>query len=126
MMFRYISNFEIKQDEIGLGDRVYTREEKQATEENREAGLLWENLETISDDEEEPTSETQPQPVAQNTSQRALGKRRKSTASILDIEDDEDDQLPPMPVESDTQTRMATRNRGQKRPRREDEDFVLY
>ena len=120
MMFRCISNFKVNQDEFTLSDRVYTQEERQAIKETREAGLLLENLDVISDDEE-PTSGTQF--IIQVLSQHALRKRRKSIASISDIDDGNDDNndddddddgilLPLMQEEISTQTRMAIRNQG--------------
>lgn len=124
MMFRCISNFEIDQDEITPSDRVYTREERQAIEETREAELQLETQDAISEDEEELTGGTHP--IIQIVSERAPRKRQKSTASISDIEDDDEIPLPPIQEGNETQLRMATRNRGQKRPRREDDDFVSY
>jgi hypothetical protein len=124
MMFRCISNLEIKQDEIASSDRVLTRDERQATEENREAEFPMQTPDAISDDEEEPTLLTQT--IISTPSQHALGKRRRSTASGSDIEGNDEIPLPFMQAGGDTQMRMATRNRPQKRLRREDDDSILY
>jgi hypothetical protein len=50
----------------------------------------------ISDDEEEPTLLSQP--IISTPSQHALGKRRRSTASVSDIERNDEIPLPFMQV----------------------------
>ncbi|OQD64939.1 hypothetical protein PENANT_c324G11046, partial [Penicillium antarcticum] len=92
--------------------------------EERDTPLL-KDLDPISDDEEDDLVVSQVQPMTQELSERAVGKRRQTIASNIEDEGREatpsdDEAEHPLP---NTQ-RVSGRNR--KRARREDEDFVHY
>lgn len=127
MMFRCLSRFDIK-DEQEI-DAALTQDERHIADEREEESdqLPQCTPDPISDDEEdeppatEPASQFQPEVP----SERALGKRRKSVASVDEIDiqeiddDDDDDSNLPLPKH---QQRMSGRAR--KRPRQD--GFEMY
>lgn len=134
MMFRCLSKFDIEDEDEATREATITQDEKFTAEEQREAQLPQHYPDPISDDEEsgdEGSSDREKQPRAAKpfsqvpSESRALGKRRKSVASIDGIDEmekmdvhesyDDDDSILPLPTH---QPRMSGRPR--KRPRQED------
>lgn len=134
MMFRCISSFDFKDEEdTTLDDLVLTPAERQEMEERQEANLPRPSPDPISDDEEDEDGEdhdNSPSLSLQNNltvkvqaplSEHVLGKRRQCTPRHGQEESGtEDDDARSLPRNS-TQVRVSSR---QKRPRREDNDFV--
>ncbi|KAA8642429.1 uncharacterized protein ATNIH1004_011373 [Aspergillus tanneri] len=103
-------------------------EEKEAANEEKVAEFL-DDLDPISDNEEEDVAPIQEQPTTQGLSERAAGKRRRSVASEAEIEAQEGVQSDnetdiPLPEQLETQQRVSGRNR--KRSRCEDDDSIHY
>jgi hypothetical protein len=135
MMFRCISSFDFKDEEDTTHyDPVLTPAERQEMEERQEADLPRPSPDPISDDEEDEDGEDHdnspslslqnnlPVEVQAPLSERVLGKRRQCTPGHGQEESgtDGDDNSRSLPRNS-TQVRVSSR---QKRPRREDNDFV--
>jgi hypothetical protein len=125
MMFMCTSKFEMEEEDLAIMKAYLSNEEQQALDEEKDAQLLNDNLEPISDDEEDDLEILQEVPT-QATSERTIGKRRKSATSDIgeeaqgpDPSNDEADL--PLP---NTQHRVSRRHR--KRSRREDDQFVHY
>jgi hAT family dimerisation domain. len=134
MMLRCISSFDFKDEEdTTIDDLVLTPAERQEMEERQEANLPRPSPDPISDDEEDEDREdhdNSPSLSLQNNltvevqaslSEHVLGKRRQCTPGHSQEESGtEDDDARSLPRNS-TQVRVSSR---QKRPRREDNDFV--
>ena len=138
MMFRCLSKFDIEDEDEAAREATVTQDEKFTAEEQKEAQLPQHTPDPISDDEEsgdeessdkeeepravEPASQLQPQVPSEP---RALGKRRKSVASIYEIDEmdkmdvhenySDDDSILPLPTHQ-----QRTSGRARKRPRQED------
>lgn len=124
MMFMCASKFDIEEKQLALISEFLSDEDKEQASEERDTPFL-EDLDPISDNEEEDIVIPPDQPMTQTLSERAAGKRRQSVASDIEGEGQEatasDDEAGyPLPY---TQ-RVSGRNR--KRTRREDDDFVHY
>lgn len=147
MMFRCISKFDTDSEDYISNNEEHTLEEIQVTEELREAQLPQYTPDPISDDEEGEddaplieASYTQPASQLQfrihAPSQRAMGKRRKSLASLSETEgvegetnrnrdEDEDDEIP-LPTLNNEESQMRTSRRARKRPKIPDGFDVSY
>ena len=115
----------MEEEDLAIMKAYLSNEEQQALDEEKDAQLLNDNLEPISDDEEDDLEILQ-EVRTQATSERTIGQRRKSTTSdigeeaqVPDPSNDEADL--PLP---NTQHRVSRRHR--KRSRREDDQFVHY
>jgi hypothetical protein len=124
MMYMCTSKFDIEEKQLALISEFLSDEEKEQGSEERATPFL-EDLDSISDNEEDDVVLVYEQPTIEGLSERAAGKRRRSVASEAEVEAREaaqsDDGVDiPLP---DTQ-RISGRNR--KRTRREDDDFIHY
>lgn len=125
-MFMCTSKFEVEEEDIALIQQYISNEEHQALNEGKDAQLLQDNLEPISDDEEDDVEILQDQPATKGLSKRAKRKRRRSSISEAEAEGQEpaiseDEADIPLP---NTQQRVSSRNRT--RSGREDDQFVHY
>jgi hypothetical protein len=128
MLYMCVSRFDLEEQQLALLNDFLSEEEKEEANEERVAEFL-DDLDPISDHEENDIVSIQEQPTTQGLSERAAGKRRKSVASEAEIEAQEgvqsDNEIDiPLPELPETQQRVSGRNR--KRSRREDDDFIHY
>jgi hypothetical protein len=131
MLYRCTTQFEVEEDGIALRREHLSEGEIEADHEEKDAQQLEGTIDPISDDEECNEDNTQgdlvlvqAQSATQGPSERSLGKRRKSIASEPDIEeyrDNNEEEDIPLP---DTQQRVSGRSR--KRPRHNDDQFIVY
>ena len=124
IIFMCTSKFDIEEKQLALISEFLSDEDKEQASEERDTPFL-EDLDPISDTEEDDIVVPQDQPLTQALSERAAGKRRQSIVSDIEGEGQEattsDNEAGyPLPY---TQ-RVSGRNR--KRTRREDDDFVHY
>lgn len=130
MMFMCTSEFEIRREQLAFVEEYLSSQEIQAAHEERDAQKPQDDLDPISDDEEEnPATDCVEAP-----SERALGKRRRSVAEQgmedqeppLELDDEEDIPLPDNTAilhgEMSTQRRIS--GRVPKRSRRDNDEFV--
>jgi hypothetical protein len=137
MMFRCLSQFDIKdEEEPSFPSEDLTNDERQSINEQQEAKLPQFTSEPISDNEEgESDFEVNCEADIQRPSERALGKRRRSTASeqtdndyntatqAVNLEEEEDDDeeaglsLPPIPHAEGRNSQRRTSGRVRKRSR---------
>jgi hypothetical protein len=87
MMFMCTSRFEIEEEQLALIDEYLTNEEIHAANEEKDAHDAQEDLDLISDDEEDVLVANCVLIFEQGLSQRAQGKRRKSVASEAENEE---------------------------------------
>jgi hypothetical protein len=128
MMFMCVSRFDIEEKQLALISELLSEEEKEDANEEKDTEYL-NDLDPISDNEEEDMMLIQEQPTTQGLSERSAGKRRRSVRSEVEEEAQEAAQSDegaeiPLPKQPNTQQRISGRNR--KRTRREDDDFVHY
>ena len=126
MMYMCASRFNIEEQQLELLDDFLSEEEKQEATEEKSAELL-EDLDPISDDEDNVVLVHEPS-ATQQLSERAAGKRRRSVTSEAEDEAEEgarsDDEADiPLPEMANTQQRMS---RNRKRSRRRDDEFIHY
>lgn len=127
-MYMCTSRFNLEEKQLESLNNFLSEEEKhEAAQENGTEFL--DDLDPISDNEEDNVVLVHEQSVTQRLSERATGKRRRSVASEAEDEaqqgarsDDEADI--PLPELPSTQQRVSGRNR--KCSRRGDDDFVHY
>lgn len=105
MMYRFTTQFEVEDENLALKKEYLTSGEIEAEREEKNP-LLLQDIDPISDDEEEDTEATQEQDTTQGPSHEAL------------LSDDE--ATNPLP---ETQQRISGRNR---KRRRDDDQFIEY
>lgn len=126
MTYMCASRFHLEEQQLELLDDFLSEEEKQEATEEKSAELL-DDLNPISDDEDNAVL-VHEQSATQQLSERAAGKKRRNVASEAEDEGQEgarsDDEADiPLPEMASTQQRMS---RNRKRSRRWDDDFVHY
>lgn len=124
MLFMCASKFDVDEKELALISEFLSDEEKEEANEEKSSRFL-DDLDPISDSEEDNVVVLQEHLAVQGLSERAAGKRRRSVASDADgeaqeITQSDDNADIPLP----DVRRVSGRNR--KRTRREDDDFVHY
>lgn len=125
MMFMCASKFDLEQQQLALISEFLSEEEKEVVNEEKATQSL-DDLDPISDSEEEDIVVVQEQPATQGSSERAAGKRRASVISDASAEAQEatpsDDEAEiPLP---ENQPRVS--GRVKKKARRDDDQFVEY
>lgn len=123
-----VSRFNLEEQQLALLNNFLSEEEKEEAAEEKGADFL-DDLDPISDNEEDNVVLAHEQSATQRLSERAAGKRRRSMASEAEMEAQEGGQSDneadiPLPEQPNTQQRVSGRNR--KRSRRDDDDFVHY
>jgi hypothetical protein len=131
MLYRCTTQFEVEEDRIAFRKEYLSEGEIEADHEEKDAQQLEGTIDPISDDEESNEDDTQEglvlvqaQSATQGPSKRTPGKRRKSVASEPDTEgyrDSNEEEDIPLP---ETQQRVSGRSR--KRPRHNDDQFIVY
>lgn len=116
-MYKFTTKFDIESEDPALQEEYLSHQEK-------DAGLLKDTLDPISDDEQDDTIGPQGQVLTQTATQCVGEKRQQSRVSDTvgaqgGMESDEANF--PLP---DTQTRVSGRIR--KRPRCDDDQFIEY
>lgn len=106
MMYRCATQFEIEDEYLALKKEYLTSEEIEADKEEKNPQLL-QDIDPISDNEEDEIETTQEQPTTQGPSQEAALSDDEATNPLLE-----------------TQPRASGRNR--KRARRDDDQFVEH
>jgi hypothetical protein len=124
MMYMCVSKFELEEKQLAMISEFLSNKDKEQANEEKDMSSL-DNLDPISDNEEDNAVLNHEQSITKGLSERAAGKRRQSVASDFEGEAQEatpsDDNIDiPLP---NTQ-RVSGRNR--KRIRREDDDFIHY
>lgn len=125
MMFMCATKFDLEEKELALTSEFISEAELEEANEEKDTQFL-DDLDRISDNDEDEVILTQEHLGTQGVSVRAAGKRRKSVASEPEEETWEsaqsnDEAYVPLP---DTQQRVSGRNR--KRSRRDDDQFTYY
>ncbi|OQD73330.1 hypothetical protein PENANT_c208G01005, partial [Penicillium antarcticum] len=122
MMFMCTAKFDVESEQLALIEEYLSTQEKQAESERKDAERKKEEgFDSISDDEEDPSTTEATQP----SSERTLGKRRAETTSDNLIQLDDTDEVP-LPDNSHLQEESGTQRRSSGRvPKRlrQDEDF---
>lgn len=126
MMYICASRFNLEEQQLELLDDFLSEEEKQEATEEKSAELL-DDLDLISDDEDNAVLVYE-QSAMQQLSEQATGKKRRNMASEAEAEGQEGAQSDveadiPLPEIASTQQRMS---RSWKRSRCWDDDFVHY
>jgi hypothetical protein len=131
ILYRRATQFEVKEDDIAFWIEYLSKGEIEADQEEKDAQQVEGTVDRISEDEESNTEDTQEdlvlvqaQSATQGPSKGAPRKRRKSVASEPDTEghrDSNEEEGIPLP---DTQQRVSGRSR--KRPRHNDDQFIVY
>jgi transcriptional regulator of heat shock response len=122
MMFMCTSKFEVEEEQLALNKEYLLKNELQEAEEDTGTQLLQDDLDPISDNEEDGI-----EPAAA-VLETVLGKRRKSTASVLEEEsheshyfDNDTDNLLPA-----NQQTLRSSGRPRKQVRQQDDEFAYY
>lgn len=131
MLYRCATQFEVEEDGIAFRMEYLSKGEIEADHKEKDTQQLEGTVDPISDDEESNADDTQEdcflvqaQSATQGPSKRAPRKRRKSVASEPDTEghrDSNEEEDIPLP---ETQQRVSGRSR--KRPRHNDDQFIVY
>ena len=123
-MFMCASKFDIEEQQLAMISDFLSDEDKEQASEERDT-LLLDDLDPISDNEEDDVVLVQEQPTTQGLSERAIGKRRQSMLSDMEREaqeatlSDDEAEIPLPGIQ-----RVSGRNR--KRTRRDDDAFIRY
>jgi hypothetical protein len=131
MMFLCTSKFEIEEEQLALVEEYLSSHEIQAAKEEREAQKSQDDLEPISDNEEDNSVSNH----VRVPSVRALGKRRRSIAEpgteeiqepVIELDDDGEVPLPDNTtiLQEESNTQRRTSGRLPKRSKRDDKEFV--
>jgi hypothetical protein len=80
-MYKFTTKFDIESEDLALQKEYLSHQEIEAIQEEKDAGLLKDTLDPISDDEEDDTMESQGQALAQTATQCVGGKRQQSRVS---------------------------------------------
>lgn len=131
MMLMCTSKFEIEEEQLAFINEYLSSQEIQAANEEKDAQRPRDDLDPISDDEEDDLLSAQ----VQTPSQRALGKRRMSTIDLGAKEGQEppnesnDDGEIPLPdntisLQEGSSTQFRTSGRVRNRPRHDDDMYI--
>lgn len=123
MMYKFTTKFDIESEDLALQEENLSHQEIEAMQEEKDAGLLKDTLDPISDDEEDDAMGSQDLALTQTAPQCVGEKRQQSRVSNTveaqgGMESDDEANLP-LP---DTQTRVSRRIR--KRPRCDDDKLI--
>jgi hypothetical protein len=127
MMFMCTSKFEVEEEELALNKEYLSNNELQAAEEETDSQFLEDDLDPISDNEEDDMALVINEPTTAALSENVLGKRRRSIASVPEEESQEphysdNDDDSPLPA---NQQMLRTSKRPRKQ-QRQDDGFTYY
>ena len=125
MMYKFTTKFDVDSENLALQEEYLSYQEMEVIREEKDAGLLRDTFDPISDDEEDDAIGSQDRDLFPTATECVGEKRQQSRVSDTveaqgGIGSDNELELP-LP---DTQTRVSGRIR--RRPRCHDDQFIEY
>ncbi|KAL4972355.1 hypothetical protein BDW66DRAFT_144354 [Aspergillus desertorum] len=127
MLYKCTTKFEMESEDLALQEEYLLPQEIEAKHEEKDARLLQDTLEPISDDEEDHDGTQIQEPYSNKSNlEHGTGGKRRYRDSYLEVEAEEvfqsdNEENPPLP---NIQQRVSGRIR--KRPRYRDGEFIEY